>query len=62
MMDEGREAEEDPRFYTRCPLRKDRDSIAITVCGKQRCIHLESQDGSLRCGFNLENYRPRGRT
>ncbi len=48
---------EDERYYIQCPIRKNEAKVPVTVCQKRRCIHLESQDGELRCGYSLENYK-----
>ena len=54
------EEKEDEIYFPKCPLKRN-EQIPITRCEKQRCIHLESEDGQLRCGFDLAKYRPRGR-
>ena len=46
---------EDLRYYLACPLRKGRPRIAVTVCHKQKCLWLTSDDGKLRCGYEDPN-------
>ena len=50
---------EDLRYYLECPLRKGHPRIAVTVCHKQKCMFLTSQDGKLGCGYG---FRPGGRS
>ncbi len=45
----------DERYYTPCPLRKNRAQIAITVCQKKQCIWLTTEDGKMKCGYGDPN-------
>ena len=46
---------DDLRYYLACPLRKGRSRIAVTVCHKQRCLWLTTEDGRTRCGYGDPN-------
>lgn len=48
---------EDDRYYFPCPLRKGHPRIAVTICHKQKCMFLISEDGKLRCGYGDQNAR-----
>jgi hypothetical protein len=48
-------AQEDERYYASCPLRKNRARIPVTVCHKQRCLFLTSENGKQKCGYGDPN-------
>jgi len=57
--DERRDTiEEDLRYYLSCPLRKNHARIPVTVCHKQKCIWLTSDDGKVKCGYGDPNLTP----
>ena len=54
-METRRYGEEDLRYYLPCPLRKNRARIPVTVCHKQKCLFLGSENGKPKCKYGDQN-------